>query len=460
MKNGFSQRTGIRTSTNLRVDPKVVLGSQILQLSVTELQQAIQTEMMENPALDRLEEFDDEVSLDEILKTIAPSELQPSGESHEHQRSLPNDTSTELDWIDLTSSVDSLWDHLMGQLSVALPVQLLELASYLVGSVNDRGYTTCTVEDAALGCQSSLEDAEVVWTALRQCEPAGVGATDLRDCLILQLRDAQGDAERLARLMLRRNWEDLVARNARAIAKAFKVPAELVEAAFEVITSLNPFPGESFVRHNASGRKDRVNPVFPDVVITLDEAGFLIDVPGPSVVSIRVNPAYEKRRKELAGRQVDGSEKRHITEFVERANRFLDAVSQRRILLAKLGKHLVEKQAGFVKTGEYRFLLPLTRSQLAKDLNVHESTISRATAGKFVQIATRDIVPFDVFFKPALRVQRMIEEILSTENPGNPLSDESISLMLEQRGVKVARRTVNKYRDRTKLLSSRMRKSA
>ena len=128
--------------------------------------------------------------------------------------------------------------------------------------------------------------------------------------------------------------------------------------------------------------------------------------------------------------------------------------------MAEVGRYLLEKQQGFVATGDYQFLVPMTRSQLAKDLDSHESTVSRATAGKFVQIATGEVVSFEVFFKPALRVQKLIEEILESEDPESPLSDESIAKMLEKQGIKVARRTVNKYRDRKKLLSSRHRKSA
>jgi RNA polymerase sigma-54 factor len=105
-------------------------------------------------------------------------------------------------------------------------------------------------------------------------------------------------------------------------------------------------------------------------------------------------------------------------------------------------------------------LTALTRSQIAKVIGVHESTISRATADKFVQIGNGEVISFEVFFKPALRIQKMIEEILATENPSNPLSDERIAEMLAEQGVQVARRTVNKYRDKTKLLSSRKRRMA
>ncbi|HLO98784.1 MAG TPA: hypothetical protein VK171_09345, partial [Fimbriimonas sp.] len=122
--------------------------------------------------------------------------------------------------------------------------------------------------------------------------------------------------------------------------------------------------------------------------------------------------------------------------------------------------YLIENQSGFVSTGDAAFLQPLTRTQMARDLGMHESTISRATQGKFAQLANGEVISFEVFFKPALRIQKMIEEILATENPDNPLSDERIAQILAGKGVQVARRTVNKYRDRTKLLSSRKRRSA
>lgn len=431
----------------------------MLQLSGVELDQLISSELLENPALERIDDFEEPLTENEILRAIAPQELKPSGENHEAARSLPND-SADTDWLDLASSVDSLWDYLMAQLRVRLPEDLHGLASYFVGSVNERGYLTCTLEDAALDCETSLEDAETVLKALRDCEPAGVGAADLRECLFLQLRDAESDPERLARLILKRNWDDLVARNHRGIARAYNAEADLVQDAFDVILDLNPFPGEAFARRAATHLQERTVSATPDIVITLEESGFLIEVPGPAPIHLRVNPAYEKKRRDLEGRRfADQAEKRHVVEFVDRANRFLDALTQRRQQLARIGKLLVERQSGFVKTGEYRFLLPLTRSQVAAELGVHESTISRATNGKFVQIVNGDVVSFDIFFKPALRVQKMIEEILASENPGNPLSDERIAQILADRGVHVARRTVNKYRDRNKLLSSRLRRS-
>jgi RNA polymerase sigma-54 factor len=273
MRNGLRQSTGTRQSQTQRVDPKVVLGSHMLQLSGIELEQLIQSELMENPALERMDDFEDSISIEEILQSVAPQELKPGSTDREVQRSLPND-SPDVDWLDLASSNDSLWDHLLGQMRVQVEEHQQDLVTYFVGSVNDRGYLTCTVEDAALDCQTSLEEAEAVFEKLRTCEPAGVGAVDLRDCLTLQLRSADTDAERLARIILKKNWEELVARDKRAICRIYSIDEDTAEDAFEVILGLNPFPGESFSRHSSTGiSKHKTIPAQPDIIITLEEAG-------------------------------------------------------------------------------------------------------------------------------------------------------------------------------------------
>ena len=457
MQNRLSHRQSLKTTT--KVDPKVVLSSQILQLSQPDLIQAIERELDENPALERIDEPDAPVTEEDVLRVVAPAEMKHTSSDYEALRGLPSDQNT--DWVDLTPSNDSLWDHLRAQLEPETPARLRDLLGYLIGSVNDRGYLTCTVEDAALDCKTSLEEAEATLKRLQACEPAGVGATSLRECLVLQLRDAQGDAERMARFMLKSCWDDLVARNADAIQRKYKADPELVERAFEVILSLNPFPGEGYALHCHPSSSDRTSPALPDVQFTLDEAGWVIEVLGPSPLSLRVSRTYLRRKAQLdTMRKAPKDERRHIDEYIGRASLFKEALEQRSRLMGEMGRYLVAKQAGFISTGDYQFLKPLTRSRLARDLHVHESTISRATNGKFCQLPNGEIVNFEVFFKPALRVQKMIEEILNYENPSNPLSDERIREMLAEKGVKVARRTVNKYRTRTKMLSSRQRRSA
>lgn len=457
VNKGLGHRQFLRQTNTIRIDPRVILASQLLEMNQVELGQALETELSENPALERIDAQDAAPTIEEILSAIAPCELTPGGGCNELHRSLPRDSGVETDWVDFTPSNDSLWDRLSAQLLGAIDHKLCE---YLVGSINERGYLTCNREEIALACSVSLEEAEEAIALLKTCEPAGIGAHDLRECLELQLRDAATPAERLARKILRDDFEALVKKDARPLRRKYKVPIDLVEEAFFVVSSLNPFPGEDF-RVETSSVQERSCAAQADLVIKRDEQGWVVEVQGPSVLNLRVDRGYEARNRELLrDRSANRDEKRHITEYVDRANRFLDAVSQRRRLLANIGRYLVGRQSGFVATGDYQFLIPLTRSQMAADLGAHESTVSRATSGKFIQIATGEVVSFDIFFKPALRIQKMIEDILTTENPDNPLSDESISRILESQGIKVARRTVNKYRDKNKLLSSRRRRSA
>lgn len=456
----LGQRTRIETTTTLRVDPKLVLGSQILQLSQIELEQAIESEINENPALERLQDDQEPLNEEAILRSVAPHELRPSSEDFEFQRSLPNDDEAP-DWVDLAASQTTLNEHLRAQLLPLLPSSLRALGEYMVECVNDNGYLGAELEEIALACNASLEDAEVVLRLLQATEPAGIGARNVRECLLLQLRNPDTYEKKLARKILRHCWDDFVGRKTLSISRKYRVMPALVEAAFEQVLSLNPFPGENFESSQTWSRSSRSISIQPDLRLSRTDQGWNVEVLGPDPNSLKVSRSYRRRLSELENiRNAPKDEKRHLSVQVQRAVDFITCLEQRRITMRRIGAYLVEHQGSFAMTGQYQFLMPLTRCKMAADLGIHESTVSRATMDKFVQIATGEIVSFEVFFKPALRIQKMIEEILSTENPANPLSDETIAKMLAKRGVVVARRTVNKYRDRTKLLSSRKRRSA
>ncbi len=458
MRQGL--RANIRVETGLRVDPRVVLSSQILQLTTQELEQAIETELNENPALERLQDDYEPIAEEAILKAVAPQELRPSSEDAEFRRSLPNDDAPP-DWTDLTSTSTSLIEHLRAQLLPMLKTEHRGLGEYLIESISEKGYLDTTLEEVALATGVSLDDAEAALAKLQECEPAGVGARDLKECLLLQLRDARSIEEQLARAIVRSHMDEFINRRAGKISRRFKVLPAVVEEAFAVILDLSPFPGECFYASSHMGRDSRSIGITPDLILTRTEQGWEVEVKGAEPTSLTINRAYDqKNQAALNGSRMEADEKRHVQTYVQRANDFISSLQQRRKTLRKIGEYLIEHQTSFVSTGSYQFLRSLTRSLMAKELGIHESTVSRATMGKFVQIANGDVVAFDVFFKPALRVQKMIEEILRAEDPEKPLSDEQIAKMLSRKGVDVARRTVNKYRDRTKLLSSRKRRSA
>ncbi len=454
--------TRVETGVGLRVDPKIVLSSRILQLSQQELDQAIETELSDNPALERLHEDQEAISDETILRAVAPHELRHSSDDYEYQRSSSNDDEY-TNWIDLASSTTSLWEHLRAQLIPSVPRHLECLAEYVIECINEKGYLTTPVEEIALSTGCDLDEVVIVVEHLKMCEPSGVGASDVQECLMLQLRDADTVERKLARAIIKNHLDDFISRTVSRIMRKYQVMPEVVEGAFAVILTLSPYPGEGFSSISAQLQSQmvRMPAVVPDLTLALSETGWLVDVRGADPNSLSLDRAYRRRYEELRDNdRAPKDEKRHVDEYVRRAANFIQSIQQRRRTLRRIGEYLVQHQNGFVATGQYEFLLSLTRTKMANDLGMHESTVSRATQGKFVQIANGEVVAFDVFFKPALRIQKMIEEILQTENPTSPLSDEAIAAILKKKGVEVARRTVNKYRDRTKLLSSRKRRTA
>lgn len=436
----------------------MVLASYLLQLNQAELDQALETELNENPALERLQDEQEPIQDEQILKSVAPQELKPTVDDYELKRSMPQEE--ETDWLDFASVGTSLWDHLRAQLIPMLPQSLHLVGEYMIECIDEKGYLSTPVEEVALATGCALEHAEWVLAKLQHCEPSGIGATTLQECLLLQLRNPETLEQKLARAIVKGYLDDLIARRTMKITRRFKVMPDVVEAAFQEVLLLTPYPGEAFGGARSS-RSMKGQGVAADLTLIRDETGWQIEVRGIDPANLALNRGYRKRMKELnAMEHAPKDEKRHVTHYIQRAQDFIGCVSQRRQTMRRIGEYLLQNQPSFVSTGSYEFLKPLTRTKMAEDLGLHESTISRATMDKYVQIASGEIVPFEVFFKPALRIQKMIEEILQHENPDNPLSDEAIARLLEKKGVQVARRTVNKYRDRTKLLSSRKRRSA
>ena len=445
--------TQTRLDTGLRVDPRLVLTARLLELNHLELEGRIESELSENPALERQHHTpEDPITEAQILRRLSAHELRPRGDDREMWRSLgPNDTAP--DWTELAPSHTSLDEHLRAQLATALPHRLQGVAEFVVGMLNPNGYLPEPSEEVALGARCSVEEAQEVIRALQACEPAGIGASGVQECLALQLRGDASPAGRLARRIVGESLDDFAGRRVARLARRHRVPAELVEEAIARVLECNPFPAEGFARAHLPPRNLAAT---PDLVLRHSEAGWSIEPQGPDPSSLRVGRVY---RRELA-ESATGDDRRHLAHYVARAGDFISSLEQRRITLGRIGGYLVEHQMDFVVTGDYEYLAPLTRSAVAKALGMHESTVSRATQGKFVQVATGEVVAFEVFFKPALRVQKMIEGIVAHEDPTDPLSDERIAELLATKGVVVARRTVNKYRDRNRQLSSRRRRVA
>lgn len=448
--------TSARVEGTLRLDPRVLLTSRLLELSHTELEGAISVELSENPALER--QHHDEIPLQDhhIMPHLHASALKPRGDDRELWRSLPSDE-TVPDWIDMAASHTTLDQHLHAQLLPAVPTALRHVAEFVLGSLDENGYLPESAEEIALGARCSVAHARAVVGALQACDPPGVGASGVAESLQIQLRADDTIEGRLGARIVAEHLDEFAVRRTAKISRRYDVLPAVVDAAFARILECTPFPAEGFVKRHHTIKSLAAQ---ADLTLHHGEDGWTIEPRGADPATLAVDPGYQARLTSLPRGKDGAEERRHLTHYVSRAREFIGCLEERRRTMARIGAYLAEHQADFVLTGDYAFLRPLTRVEIARALDLHESTVSRATADKFVQLANGEVVAFDIFFKPALRVQKMIEGILAQEDPLDPLSDERIAAMLAERGVFIARRTVNKYRDRNRLLSSRRRKSA
>ncbi len=236
---------------------------------------------------------------------------------------------------------------------------------------------------------------------------------------------------------------------------------DVVQAMEFVKKQLNPYPGSSFRPPYQNEPVNQGGAVKPDVIIRRTPNGYEIDVAGSDYYLLNINSRYRHMYNEIrngGAKKYNSDDKSHISQFVERADMFIRYINERRRTLRMITKAIVEYQQGYMETGSKAFVRPLTRTKIARSLKMHESTVSRATANKYVQLPSEEVMPFDFFFDGSISVKDLIGELISTEDKCNPLSDQQIAEILQQRGLNVARRTVVKYREAQKILSSRQRR--
>jgi len=507
-----------------KLAPHLIQANSLLQCSTMELQQAIEQEQQENPALELLSDgpdqgeggcrlcpgsrvgacahcpfshdshplsesgregqgHDDDAgpSLAEGLAALAARGEETAEDERRAARAETEfgagGEGGEFDPLLLARTQTSLAEQLLMHLRATsrTPEDIL-VAEYLVDCLNERGWLQVDVDEACavlrLPCRLITQGIE----RLQACDPPGVGARDLRECLLLQMRHLReerdgGAFDSVALALLSHHWPAFVQRRFVQIARKMDLPPQRIEAAADFITKkLKPNPAAGFRMpwdHHQNGQSRAVR---PDVLIKRGVTGFTVEVLGFDNTGLQVNPYYRGlydaiRASRHGGEPArDGAQRlspdhqRHVIAYVERANMFLKNLQQRRRTIQKITLALIECQQGFLETGQRAFLRPLTRTHLAKMVSMHESTISRALLYKFVQLPSQDVVSFDIFFENAVTLKGVIATLVSEETPGLPLSDQAIVDALRERGFTVARRTVVKYREEMRICASYLRR--
>jgi RNA polymerase sigma-54 factor len=345
-----------------------------------------------------------------------------------------------------------------------VPDAQCDIGEYLISNIDETGYLDCAISEVAASLNVSDQEVEAVLALIQTFEPSGIGARDLQECLRLQLDhlEEDGRGNPLALAIVRDCWQDMVAKRVSRMARRLRVSQkEILSALGFIRRSLNPYPGNSFRTPWASNREAARSSVRPDVIVRRTPTGYEVEVMQNDQYLLAINSHYRRVYENLkngSGKVYSDDEKKHIVEFVERADLFIRNLNQRRRTLRLITRAIVEFQQGYVETGSKLFLRPLTRTKIARKISVHESTVSRATANKYVQLPSEEVVPFEFFFDSSVSVKDVICDLIGSEDPSSPLSDQSIAQILQERGLDVARRTVVKYREAQKILSSRQRR--
>ena len=462
------------------------MANSILQLTSMELRQTIETELMDNPALDLPEENFCEGNCNDsslcpfcIARHNSSREDEPQIESldsgdHESEYEplygfLIGDGDEEYDPIGNLEAEMTLQEHLRSLLRSEVPTEDYLIGEYIINSLNDKGWLDGSPESIALELNVDLSEVCRLLTVIQSFDPPGVGAQNLQECLLLQIRHLRAEApespeiplNELAEQAIRDHFEHFGARRHAKMARALGITVDEAKETVEYIRArLNPFPANQFRPPWAYRPTNSKVAVRPDVIIRRTDHGYEIEVMGAEPMALGINPTYRDIYSQIKTGSSPHSEdeKKHIVEYVERAELFIRNINQRRHTLRQIARCIVDTQIGFLETGSRQFLRPLTRTQVAKMLAIHESTVSRATANKFVQLPNQEVVNFGIFFNSSLSIKDAIEEIIQDEDPANPLSDQQIVELLTERGMTVARRTIVKYRESQKILSSTRRR--
>ncbi|HEY7848723.1 MAG TPA: hypothetical protein VIC27_01600, partial [Ktedonobacterales bacterium] len=325
-------------------------------------------------------------------------------------------------------------ETLLQTLCLSMPADDAHIAEYLVGSLDHHGFLPLAiVDDAAdaLGCDTAR--VENALRALQRLDPAGIGARGAQECLLIQLErlSEAGDPHPLAETLVRDHLRDVAYRRFREVAKRLGLTPKRIEAEWEFIRhDLYPYPAHGF--DSLSGALTAsAAPVRPDVVIRATSNGFVAEVVERNRYVLRVNPEYVWARKNLNRLQCDSDARTHIRSHVEQAQTFIAALRQRWETMQRVSDALIEMQCEFLEVGQSA-LKPLTRADVARKIGLHESTVSRATDGKFVLLPNGRTASFDDFFDASLPAKKALCDIITEENAQRPYSDEQLMRILQR----------------------------
>ncbi len=454
----------------LSIGPQMQQSLQILQAPTLELRQIIQQEIEINPVLEleapevSLQDTapEDPADRDDIDVVSQMDEEWREYWAQSRMQSNNRRSDDQERWQFLMDSIvapTTLQEHLTTQLRTSElgDKQLIRNVEFLIGSLDDRGFLHSPVEDLSLQHGIPLDDLHAAKAVLITFDPVGVGSDDLRECLLVQL-ERLGKKHSLAHRLVDQHLEDLANKRYPILARKMGVPIEQVSRAADFISTLDPRPASRFA---ASSN----NYVTPDIIVERQAGEWVPVMNNDDLPHLRLSNAY----KDLLGQSNSSGEVRNYIRDKIRSGKFLiRSIHQRQQTIHKIAVQILAHQREFLEKGT-SFLRPLNMAQVADEVGVHETTVSRAISGKYMA-TPHGVYELKFFFSHGVKtesgedlsntsVKNAIADLIKTEPKIKPLSDDKLAKLLDKQGIKVARRTVAKYREALNILPSHLRKS-
>jgi len=454
LKLGYNLQ--LEQTQKLIMTPELRQAIQLLQFNSLELNEYLSKELEENPMLE-LESPVREIEAIEIDKKEPDIDWKEYFEKYDDISYKPQVDKNVKDFNleAFTSYTPSLREHLLFQLGLAKTKKSeYKIGEYIIQNIDNNGYLIASMDEIAKMTDSTPEKGSKVLEIIQGFEPTGVGARNLKECLCLQIR---GDDPPIIKELIENYLEDIAYNRLHKIAKENDLEINIVQDACDYIRSLEPKPGRAFM-----GNSDDTKYIIPDATILLIDGEYVIQVNDYTGPRLNINNFYKNLIKD--GSDIKTSE--FLQEKFNSAMWIIRSIEQRRQTIYKVVESILKFQIEFFRKGE-KALVPLTLKEIAEDIDMHESTISRATNGKYVQ-TPRGLFELKYFFSAGLSsfggevsstcVKATIKELIDKEDSKKPLSDQQISKMIEQKGTKVSRRTIAKYRDELNIPASTLRR--
>lgn len=454
MKIGYELT--IEQTQKLSMTPELIQAIQILQYNNHELNEYIDKELLENPILESEyhKESDTEIDIDSLRDQL----IQADENVEAYKQWESHSTSDEYSYENFVAFNYTLTEFLIEQLHFSsLKGQDAEIGRYIIENIDDNGYLSMSLEEICSVLDVDLDSCERVLDVIHTFEPSGVGARNLNECLIIQLASL-GELTDEIELIISNRLKDLADNKYVLISKDMGISIAEVQGIADLIRTLEPKPGRGFDSDNS------IKYIIPDIYVEETNGEYVVSANDGSTPSLHISSYYNSLTEEA---KYDKELSNYLNNRFNSAMWLMKSIEQRKKTIYNVASAIVQFQNDFFAKGE-RFLKPLTLKQIAETVGVHESTVSRAINGKYMQ-CPRGVFELKYFFTGGIlnedgsgvssnSIKSMIKEFVDAEDDKKPLSDSKISEMLHEKGIDISRRTVAKYRDDIGILPSSKRR--